>query len=207
MSVMNSSTNKRGCRPITQKDGRRYFMHIYDTPMSGLINHPHIFSTVYVGIVERETKEVEDALYDQAAPYCKSIAKALEEYRSKDFPHQNLMRYFSLPDAPKLEHVIKEKIIGAYLTADTVDGTLFAKLDLDMREDLTVTELDVFLEQIRWQYQDGIGAEFELQDIETEEGVLLCLRLAASDLDFFTEETLKDYLECQEKSEVPLFGA
>lgn len=158
-------------------------------PLSGLIDHPCLYSTIFAGQVDPATGEVVDALYDEAAHYCKAISHGIKKFHTKEYPTNDLMRYFCLPDAPELETAIKRKIRSAVLTVETAGKTLYAKLKLDMTEDLTNGELEAFAAQIESQYKDGWGAEFELVNIPAGQDAV-CLRLWHSSFSFFTSEEM-----------------
>lgn len=155
--------------------------------LSGLIDHPCLYSTIFAGQVDPSTGEVVDALYDEAAHYCEAISQGIKAFHTKEYPTNDLMRYFCLPDAPELETAIKRKIRSAVLSVETAGKTLYAKLKLDMEEDLTNGELEAFAAQIESQYKDGWGAEFELINIPAGQDAV-CLRLWHSSFSFFSSE-------------------
>ena len=158
--------------------------------LTGLSENPRIYSTVHVGLVDRESGEVVEALYDHAAQYQESLALALAQFSTVEYPDGNLMQYFSLPDNRPLETAIKGKIQEARLTTHAVGKTLYAALDLTMSADLTDEELDAFQEQIESQYRDGWGAEFELANF-CAGADFVCMRLYHDDLHFYAADTFE----------------
>ena len=56
-------------------------MEIYYTPTAGLLNDPRLYSTVRVSLVDINTNEVIEALYDEAAQYEKCIASAMAAFQ------------------------------------------------------------------------------------------------------------------------------
>lgn len=165
-----------------------------DDRKTGRIATPHLFSTIRVGRVDSETGEVVEALYDQAASYQEAISLGMETFSTEEYLSNDLMRYFKLPDNPQVEATIKEKIRSARVTVEAVGETLFARLDLDMAADLTIQESAALIEQIKFQYRDGWGAEFELQTIQTENGAV-CLRLWHDDVSFFADGFKADFAQ------------
>ena len=140
-------------------------MASYDEKLSGLIDKPCLYSTICATRVDAETGEAIEPLYDEAGTYCEVIARQMEAFRTKEYPTDDLMRYFCLPNSPQTETSIKSKIRSAHVTVEAVGKNLYGKLKLDMTADLTSRELEAFTRQIEVQYRDGWGAEFELLDI------------------------------------------
>lgn len=79
------------------------------------------------------------------------------------------MRYLHWLDDPKMETAIRDKVHSAHITVEASGATLYAKLELDMTADLTIAEFEAFTKQVKCQYQDGWGAEFELITIPTSD--------------------------------------
>lgn len=170
-------------------------MDIQYTPMSGLIQNPRLYSPLYVCLVDQESREVTEALYDHAAEYCGAVRDALAGFRTEEHPSTDLMLYFSLPDDPGMGHAIRRKIQSANLSARTEGELLYAELALEMAEDLTADELEAFGRQIESQYRDGIGAELELHDFPTDNSELICIRLAHDGLTFITGSAFEQMRE------------
>lgn len=167
---------------------------IHYKAMSGLIDNPYIYSTVAVCIVD-DNYEVTECIYGNAAKYCNDIAQAILEYNTLDYPTNNLMYYFNLPEDEIVEKNIKQKINSAYLTVEVKGGILYAVLELDMNEDLSIDELEEFINQIDFQYKYGWGAGFELENISTKD-CIVCLRVC--DAEFYTGNALEETLANQE---------
>lgn len=152
---------------------------------SGLITNPHLYSTVHASLIDMETDEPIEALYDYAGQYQEVISQSMDVFQTQDYPSNDLMQYFHLPDDPMMEWAIRQKIQSAHITVESSGPRLYARLDLRMAADLTRNELYAFTNQIESQYRDGWGAEFELQVIPIKgEGIVL--RLWNDDISFFT---------------------
>lgn len=133
---------------------------------------PCLLSTIYACQVDPATGEVIDVLYDKAGKYCEVISKAIRDFHTHEYPTNDLMRYFKVPDDPGMETAVREKVRSAHVGVAAVGDTLYAGLRLDLAADLTPDEMAVFTEQIGSQYRDGWGAQFEILDIPAgEEGV------------------------------------
>ncbi len=167
-------------------------MKIYYTPKAGLFIDPRLYSTVRVSLVDIDTKEVLESLYDEAGEYEKCIASKMAEFQTDLYPTNNLMDYFKLPDNAAAENRIMQKIRSACPTVCAVGKTLYAVLELELTGDLTDEELHIFADQIRSQYEYGWGAEFELQNILTGTGEAVCLRLFHNNIEFYTASAFKD---------------
>lgn len=150
------------------------------------VTGPCLFSTLYVCQVDPATGEVVDALYDKAGKYCEAISQAVRNFHTDEYPTNDLMRYFVLPDDPGMEAAVREKVRAARVGVAAVGEVLYAKLELDLAADLTPDEMDAFTEQIGSQYRDGWGAQFEILDIPSgEEGV--AVRFWQDSIKFCTE--------------------
>ena len=153
--------------------------------LSGLIADPHLYSTVHAALVDNMEGEVIEALYDNAGQYQEAISRSMATFHAEGYLGNDLMRYFKLPDDPKMEQSIKSKVESACVTVEASGAILYARLDLSMSADLTHDELDAFTDQIESQYRDGWGAEFELLTIPAGKEAV-CLRLGHDDVTFFT---------------------
>ena len=163
--------------------------------LSGLIADPHLYSTVRVTLLDRVDGEAIEPLYDRAGQYQEAISKSMETFHTKDYPSNDLMRHFKLPDNPQMERSIKNKVQSACVTVEASGATLYARLDLSMSADLTHDELDAFTEQIESQYRDGWGAAFEVLTIPAGEEAV-CLRLwNDDDLTFFSAAEKDHYFQ------------
>ena len=168
-------------------------MEIYYTPKAGLFGEPRLYSTVRVSLVDIGTNEVLESLYDEAGEYEKCIASKMAVFQTDSYPTNNLMNYFELPDNAIAENRIKHKVRSACPTVCAVGQTLYAVLKLELTDDLTDTELHIFANQIRSQYEYGWGAEFEQQNILTETGETVCLRLFHNDIEFYTASVFEKF--------------
>ena len=119
-------------------------MKIYYTPKAGLFIDPRLYSTVRVSLVDIDTKEVLESLYDEAGEYEKCIASKMAEFQTDLYPTNNLMDYFKLPDNAAAENRIMQKIRSACPTVCAVGKTLYAVLELELTGDLTDEELHIF---------------------------------------------------------------
>ena len=165
-------------------------MEMHYIAMSGLIQDPRIYAPMYVCLLDQESHEVEEALYEKAAQYCADIQQAMKTYSSG----MDLMGSFTIPDEPEQEKAIQEKIESAHLSAEAHGDSIYSVLELSMKEDLTVSELNSFIQQIETQYTDGIGVKLELMDIAASNGDMICIRLSHDSLYFMTGtafETMK----------------
>ena len=173
--------------------------------MAGLMAAPCLYSTIRAGRVNPETGEAVEALYEEVGQYCEAITRHLDIFRTDAYPANDLMRYLHWPDDPQMDTEIRRKVRSAHITAEACGTTLYAKLELDMTEDLTVEELEVFTKQVERQYQDGWGAEFELITIPTPDEPVY-LRLWHDDIAFFTGAVKNGFLE-QRRQERAAFQA
>lgn len=161
-------------------------MDLHYEAMSGLMDNPCLFSTIRAGLIDLETGEVVDALYDEAGQYCEAISNSLDTFQTDEYPANDLMLYLHW-DQPQMEAEIRSKVRSAHITVETSGKVLYAKLELDLVKDLTAAELDAFTEQVACQYRDGWGAQFELVNIPVSDHAV-CLRLWHDEISFFTGE-------------------
>lgn len=178
-------------------------MYVYynEYNMSGIINAPRLYSTVRVSLMEKDSDEVAEALYDKAAQYCDDVASAIVQFQNEEYQTNDLMQYFELPDYKQMEEMIKQKVKTAFLTTQSRRDTLFAVLELDLTEDLTVEELEVFAKQIEHQYMNGWGGDFEVQNILTSTSDVIALRLWHDELVFYTGEVFENKYGPQDQAE------
>ncbi len=169
--------------------------------LSGLIANPHLYSTINANLRDAATDELIEAIYDYAGQYQEAISRSIESFHSQAYPSNDLMQYFKLPDNPKMEGSIRQKIQSAYVTVEASGPCLYARLDLSMSADLTINELEAFTAQIESQYRDGWGAELELLTIPAGKDAV-CLRLWHDDISFFpaTEKSRFEQRDQQEQS-------
>lgn len=161
-----------------------------DGLLSGLMERPMLLSAVRISLVGRTSGEVEEALYENGARYAEDIQSAMEHFSTDEYPSNNLMNYFVLPGHPKIEKQIREKVLSATPGVYADGEKLYAALTLQMTEDMTQQELELFEQQIADQYQNGWGGALELQDIHTACGDLICIRLWHDALEFYPAHSL-----------------
>ena len=170
---------------------------------AGLLTDPCLYSTIRAGRVDPETGETVEALYDDAGQYCESIAQRLDAFHTDEYPANDMMRYLHWPDDPQMEAAIRDKVRSAHVTVEANGATLYAKLELEMTADLTISEFEAFTKQVECQYRDGWGAEFELITIPTSDAPIY-LRLWHDDIAFFTGAVKGRFLE-QRRQERAVF--
>ena len=169
--------------------------------MSGLFQNPRLYSTVRVCLLDDDLN-VEEALYEEAAQYCEDVANELKNFRTKEYPDNNLMRYFTLSDK-QIEAEIKRKIISAFPNVKAIGKKLYAVLKLTMTADLSVNELELFAEQIKSQYADGWGGDFEIKNLLMSNSDMICLRLYHEDMSFYTGAAFEKLIHGQKELFVP----
>lgn len=176
-------------------------MDAYYQPHVGLLQNPRLYSTIRAILVDEETNETVEALYDEAAKYQADIAREMAAFRTTEYPTNNLMAYFELPDDPDMEKRIKQKVRAARPTVQAEADTLYGVLELELTEDLTDQEFLCFIEQIRSQYRDGWGAEFEMLNIHTDSKDMVTLCLYHPDIEFYTADAFDRMLQQKKEQE------
>ena len=109
--------------------------------MSRLIDNPKRYSTLRLNLMEGDTLEAQEALYDSGICYYQDIVQEMKKFHTNEYPTNDLMQYFSLPYDKKREKIIKQKILSAYPTVQVEGNSLYAVLELNMVKDLTLFEL------------------------------------------------------------------
>lgn len=99
-------------------------------------------------------------LYD----YRYDINDLIEEYQDRDV--EDILEYFD-GDASA-----KAKLVSAQWSTEIVDGTLYGKVDLRLREELTESELTSVKDWITGQNSDGAFECLEDHPIDSEDGKL-----------------------------------
>ena len=99
-------------------------------------------------------------LYD----YRYDINDLIEEYQDRDV--EDILEYFD-GDAGA-----KAKLVSAQWSTEIVDGTLYGKVDLRLREELTEDELTSVKDWITGQNSDGAFESLEDHPIDSEDGKL-----------------------------------
>ena len=152
---------------------------------SGLIQCPSISSNVFVVLLDPDTNEVLEPLYDEAGKYAADIQTFMAGFAPEKYPSNNLMTYFSLPGLSAVEASIRQKVRSA-VPSVYVDGErLYAVLKLELTADLTNGELELFEAQIEKQYADGWGRALEETTIVTACGDVIAFCLWHSDIEFY----------------------
>lgn len=168
--------------------------------MAGLLDNPRLFSTVRVGLLDLDSDEVTESIYDDAAQYLPEIVSTMAAFQTEQYPTNDLMHYFSLPDDPAMEAAIKAKVRSARPTTYAVNERLFAVLDLTMTADLTAKEYEAFKDQTVVHYADGWGGELEMSNIPTKSGGI-CLRLWHDEIEFYTASEFSSMFELQAQAD------
>lgn len=169
-------------------------MTIRYIPMSGLIDNPKLYSTLRLNLMEGDTLEAQEALYDSGVCYYQDIVQEMKNFHTDEYPTNNLMQYFSLPYDKKREKIIKQKILSAYPTVQAEGNSLYAVLELNMVKDLTVSELHDFTEQIAYQYEYGWGEALEYHNFKTQNSDHITVRLYHSDIKFATGMVFEQWM-------------
>lgn len=170
--------------------------------LSGLIADPHLYSTVHVTLLDSADGEAIEPLYDRAGQYQEAISKGIAAFHTEQHPSNDLMQHFRLPDDPKMEQSIRNKVQSACVSVEASEEVLYARLDLSMSADLTHEELDAFTGQIESQYRDGWGAEFEVLTIPAGKEAV-CLRLWNDDIRFFPASEKERYFQRDHSKQAP----
>lgn len=155
-----------------------------------------ILSPIWVSVREAGTSDTPDCIYDKAARYEQDVCRALQEFQS--LPGNDFMSRLSMPEDPEMEAAIRGKIQDAQIRAYAIGESLYASLELGLSASLTEEELDALTDQLEEQYQNGLGAEFELLCILTAEGEDLAVRLGNSELYLFPSDTVPEEIGFQE---------
>lgn len=67
---------------------------------------------------------------------------------------------------------INEKVLSAVPTVESVNGELMCCTTVQISESLNEAEINALYDYLSGQYADGLGREFEQEEIEVEDGVL-----------------------------------
>lgn len=123
-------------------------------------------------------------LYD----YRYDIAEAIEKHQARDI--ENIASFYSDEDG------VREKLVSADWTTEVVDGTLYGKVTVRLREELTEEETSVLKDWISGQNSDGAFECLEDYPIETEDGSLaISLWHGGSDYFIADRDELDEYIE------------
>ena len=125
-------------------------------------------------------------LYD----YRYDIAEAIEKHQARDI--ENIASFYSDEDG------VREKLVSADWSTEVIDGTLYGKVTVRLREELTEEEITIIKDWIRGQNSDGAFECLEDYPIETEDGSLaISLWHGGSDYFIADRDELDEYIEQQ----------
>ena len=125
-------------------------------------------------------------LYD----YRYDIAEAIAKHLARDI--ENIASFYNDEDG------VREKLVSAVWSTEVVDGTLYGKVTVRLREELTEEETSVLKDWIRGQNSDGAFECLEDYPIETEDGSLaISLWHGGSDYFIADRDELDEYIEQQ----------
>ena len=125
-------------------------------------------------------------LYD----YRYDIAEAIAKHQARDI--ENIASFYSDEDG------VREKLVSADWSTEVVDGTLYGKVTVRLREELTEEETTALKDWISGQNSDGAFECLEDYPIETEDGSL-AISLWHGGNDYFVgdRDELDEYIEQQ----------
>ena len=123
-------------------------------------------------------------LYD----YRYDIAEAIERHQARDI--ENIASFYNDEDG------VREKLVSADWSTEVVDGTLYGKVTVRLRAELTEEETTVLRDWISGQNSDGAFECLEDYPIETEDGSL-AISLWHGGNDYFVcgRDELDEYIE------------
>ena len=122
--------------------------------------------------------------------YRHDIAEAIEKHQARDI--ENIASFYSDDDG------VREKLVSADWSTEVVDGTLYGKVTVRLREELTEEETTVLKDWISGQNSDGAFECLEDYPIETEDGSLaISLWHGGSDYFIADRDELDEYIEQQ----------
>ena len=130
-------------------------------------------------------------LYD----YRYDINDLIEEYQDRDV--EDILEYYD-GDAGA-----KAKLVSAQWSTEIVDGTLYGKVDLRLREELTEDELTSVKDWITGQNSDGAFESLEDHPIDSEDGKLsISLWHGGNDYFVSTRDELDEYIAQQNEPKI-----
>jgi len=130
-------------------------------------------------------------LYD----YRYAIDELIEEYQDRDV--EGILDYFNGNAGAKA------KLVSMEWTTEVVDGTLFGKVDIRLREELTDEELASVKDWIEGQNSDGAFECLEDHPIDSEDGKLsISLWHGGDDYFIFTRDELDEYIAQQNEPKI-----
>lgn len=161
-----------------------------NAPMSGLIDAPHIYSNISVTLYSHdgniEIGEIE-CLYNQAGRYADIINQHISRSALEENHDNNLMQRFYHEDMDNYDFHLARKVASATPSVVAVGDTLYGCLRLELNQDLTENEYEIFVSRIEHQYKDGWGSDFELQDIPVDENQYIAVRFDTGDMYFIMD--------------------
>ena len=124
-----------------------------------------------------------------------AITDLIEEYQERDV--EDILDYFD-GDAGA-----KAKLVSAVWTTEDVKGTLYGKVDLRLREELTEDELASVKDWITGQNSDGAFESLEEHPIDSEDGKLsISLWNGGNDYFVSTRDELDEYIAQQNELKI-----
>ena len=122
--------------------------------------------------------------------YRYDIAEAIAKHQARDI--ENIASFYNDEDG------VREKLVSADWSTEVVDGTLYGKVTVRLREELTEEETTVLKDWISGQNSDGAFECLEDYPIETEDGSLaISLWHGGSDYFIADRDELDEYIEQQ----------
>ena len=129
---------------------------------------------------------------------CKTRYRAdnlIEEYQDRDM--EDILEYFDGDESAKA------KLVSAQWSTEIVDGTLYGKVDLRLREELTESELTSVKDWITGQNSDGAFECLEDHPIDSEDGKLsISLWHGGNDYFVSTRDELDEYIAQQNEPKI-----
>lgn len=120
--------------------------------------------------------------------YQDDIQEAVECYQSID----DMAQFFKRSDS------VKEKLASAVWSVDEVDGKLYGRVNVRLKEPLTEEETNILKEWITGQNSDGLGEGFEQRPVEIEEGDLyVSFWHSGDDYFVYSQEEMDTYIHEQ----------
>ena len=130
-------------------------------------------------------------LYD----YEYAITDLIEEYQERDV--EDILDFFDGDTSAKA------KLVSAVWTTEDVKGTLYGKVDLRLREELTEDELSSVKDWITGQNSDGAFESLEEHPIDSEDGKLsISLWHGGNDYFVSTRDELDEYIAQQNELKI-----
>lgn len=120
--------------------------------------------------------------------YQDDIQGAVEWYQSID----DMAQFFKRSDSAK------EKLASIVWSVDEVDGKLYGRVNVRLKEPLTEGETEILKEWISGQNADGLGEGFEQRAVEIEEGDLyVSFWHSGDDYFVYSQEEMDAYIHEQ----------